>query len=295
MYLIIECCRGVNYTLAPMNNVELLVRGQVLKDDEVTISVPDKANEAMKVTLERAKKITVITDTKTQNRASLVAQELQGLRKGLEANYRAAKAPVLNAERALDRLYKELDQPLEKEYRRMDRIVSEFGEEQRRESERIEAERRAEERRIEEEAQAKLRELERLKAEAELKAKFEEDARAKKAAERQVVKIEEKIQSEQVSLQIEKENLPNVELPVPTKPIGGRPWTDYEVRCTDVAALYKARPDLLKIELREGMAKTVAKILDESKQPLDSIPGLEIKRVARTSFKGASAIRIQGE
>lgn len=280
---------------AHMNNVELLVRGEPLLEGHITVTVPIEANKAMRAVIARAEKITVITDEQTHARASLIARELQGLRKGLETNYRAAKAPVLNAERALDGMYKELDGPLKDEYQRMDRLVSGYGEEQRREQARLDAARRAEECRIEEEAKAEVARLQRAKEEAELRARLEEDARAKKAAERQVNKLEEKIESVEVSAQIEKDSIPFPEPVLTRKPIGGRRWTEYTVKMTDETALFAARPDLVKVELREGMAKELAKSMDDKGIALDSIPGLQITKVSRTSFTGASRIRIHGD
>lgn len=279
-----------------MNNVELRVRGEPLLSEEITVLRPQEAMVAMEAVIKRAERITEVNDPKSQGKASLVAQELQGLRSGLEANYRAAKAPVLAATRALDTLYKELDQPLEVQYKRIDRLVSGYHDEQRRQQELAEARRKAEERRVEEEHNRKIRELQREKEEAERKARLAEDAREKQAAQRQAAKLKEKIQTEEITKQVERENLPVASIPEPiNKPIGGRPWTEYIVEMTDPIALYNAQPELLKIELRLGPAKEFAKALDESGKPLDSIPGLKIQKTTRTSFIGAASIRVHGE
>jgi hypothetical protein len=277
-----------------MNNIELLVGGAPL--EEITVSKRKDAMAAWETLLKRAKAIGEVNDVKSQAKASLVAQEIQGARKGIEANYRAAKAPLLAATRALDTLYHELDTPLDTELRQIDKKVSAFQDEQRRQLEMAEARRRAEERRIEEERLRRIKELEREKEEARIKLKLAEDARERLAAQRQVAKAEEKIQTEQVSLQVERENLPVTDIPERIiKPSGSRPWTEYLVEMTDPIKLYNAQPQLLKIELRLGPAKEFAKSLDEAGKPLDSVPGLQIRKTTRTSFTGASSIRIHGE
>jgi hypothetical protein len=196
----------------------------------------------------------------------------------------------------LDNLYHELDTPLADALKLIDKLVSGFHDKQRLELETAEATRKAEERRIEEERMAKIRQLEREKEEAQRKLRLAEDAREKAAAQRQVAKANEKIQSEEIALQVERENLPVADIPKEiSKSSGTRPWTEYLVECTDPMALYQAQPQLLKIELRTGLAKEFAKSLDEAGEPLDSVPGLQIRKTSRTSFVGAAAIRIHGE
>lgn len=277
-----------------MNDIELLVGGIPLQ--EITVSRRKDAMAAWETLLKRAKAITQVSDVKSQAKAALVARELQGLRKGVEANYRAAKAPLLAATRALDTLFHELDSPLADALAIIDKLVSGFRDKQRLELEVAEATRKAEERRLEQERVQKIRELERLKQEAEMRLKLAEDAREKAAAQRQVAKADSGIQTEQVALQIEKENLPVADIPreIP-KASGTRPWTEYLVEMTDPIKLYGAQPQLLKIELRVGQAKEFAKALDEAGKPLDSVPGLQIRKTTRTSFTGAASIRIHGE
>ena len=277
-----------------MNNIELLVAGVPLQ--EITVSKHKDAMAAWETLLKRAKAMGEVTDAKSQEKASLIGRELQGLRKGVETQYHAAKAPLLNATRALDALFHELETPLAEAIKSIDRKVSSFRDKQRLELEVAEATRKAEERRIEEERLRKIKQLEREKAEAEMKLKLAEEAREKAAAQRQMAKAEEKIQTEQVAMQVERENLPVANIPheIP-KPTGGRPWTEYLVEMTDPIKLYGAQPQLVKIELRTGMAKEFAKSLDEGGQRLDSVPGLQIKKTSRTSFVGAASIRIHGE
>jgi hypothetical protein len=268
-----------------------LVRGEVLKSDEITVLRP--ATEAMEAVIKRAQAITEVTDSKSQAKASLVAKELQGLRDGLEANYRAAKQPLLSTTRALDGLYKELDEPLAEQYRRMDAVISSFQDRERQKAEMAEIRIKAEQRVLEEKVKQKIRELERQKEELEFKLKQADDAREKAQANRGLTKVSTQIEAEKIGLEIQKENIPVQTTPIPVapKPPGGRGWTQYHCEMTDPIALYNAHPELVKIELRQAAAQSLAKFLDESGKPL-VVPGMSIKKETRTSFAGASAIRI---
>jgi hypothetical protein len=274
--------------------ITTLVRGEPLKSDEISVIRP--ATEAITAVIKRAKAILEVNDSKTQAKASLVAQELQGLRSGLEANYRAAKSPIISTGRALDGLYKELDEPLLEQYRRMDALVSSFQDKEKQKVEMAEAKIKAEERLIEERAKQRIRELERAKEELEFKLRQADDAREKNQANKSLNRVATQIEAEKIGLEIAKENVPvqTVPIPVAPKPPGGRPWTQYHVELVDPIALFNVRPELLKIELRLAAAQALAKSLDEGGKPLQ-VPGLSIRKETRTSFPGAAAIRIHGE
>jgi hypothetical protein len=271
-----------------------LVRGEPLKADEISVIRP--ATEAIEAVIKRAEAITEVTDSKSQAKASLVAQELQGLRSGLEANYRAAKQPLISTGRALDGLYKELDEPLLEQYRRMDALVSAFQDRENQKAEMAEIKIKAEQRVAEERAKEKIRELERQKQELEFKLKQADDAREKRQATQGLNKVSTQIEAEKIGLEIAKENIPVQTTPVPVapKPPGGRPWTQYHCELLDPIALYNVHPELLKIELRQAGAQALAKSLDEGGKPLQ-VPGLSIRKETRTSFPGAAAIRIHGD
>jgi hypothetical protein len=275
-----------------MNNVELLVRGVPLKPEEIIVSRPPAAQEAMQAVLKRAKAIVAVTSPKSQATASLVAQELQGLRKGLKDQYDLAKRPIINTGTALDTIYKELDTPLKDAYGVVSGMVASYQDGLRLEEERIAAEAKAAEDRKQKEHEAEIKRLEAEKAAELARAKAATDGRDRAGAERKIERISQEIESEQVAMVMEKENLPLAEVPVPrAKPQGGRTYYDYQVEITDQKALFAARPELLKVELKVGAAKEAAKYLDQTGAPLNTIPGLSIKRIPKAAFKAASVIR----
>jgi len=249
----------------------------------------------MNSVIARAKVITKVKDAKTHNQAGLIGGELKGLMKGLRANYDAAKAPLLAIQRALDNLFNELYKPLEEQYQRMDQVVSAFTDGLRREKEMEEAKAKAEADRKEAEAKARIAELERQREQERLRAKMTDDLVEKSNHTKAENKLAGQIESAQISLQLEKENVPlsKPDLPLPKAP-GSSGFTRYEVEMVDEALVFAQHRDLLKIELRQGLAQALAKSLDDQGKPL-SVPGLVIRKHSRTSFKGAAAIRIHGE
>lgn len=280
-----------------MNNaIVALVRGEPLQVDEITVTKPDQAIEAMKTVIARAQAIEKVTDVVTQARASMVAQELQGLRKGLKANYDLAKAPINSAGRALDSIFHELDGPMETEYKRVTREVAIYQAQLQKEADlrqaKEDAKRIVEERKVE----AKLAELKREKEQLQMRLKMAEEEAEKKRLQAQVNRAEVNIESKNIELQLQRENvpLPIEDIPEQRAP-GGRNWTKYICTCTDPVKLFQSHPELIKWELRQSPAQSLAKHLDETGKALDSIPGLHIQKEGKTSFGAASAIRVHGE
>jgi hypothetical protein len=271
----------------------LLVRGIPLQPEEITVNRPNVAQEAIQAVLKRAKSIKVVNDAKSQAAASLVAKELQGLRKGLKEQYTLAKRPVLNAQASLDSVYNEIDGPLEEAYKTVSGMVATHQDNLRLAEERARAEARAAELRKQQEHEAEIKRLEAEKAAELARAKAATDGRDRAGAERKIERLSQEIESEQVAMVMEKENLPLTNLPASSsKPQGGRIYYDYVIDILDINKVYECRRDLVKVELKLGAAKEAAKLLDETGKPLDSIPGLNIKRVPKAAFKAAAAIRI---
>lgn len=244
----------------------------------------------MEVVIGRSKAITVINDEKSLAHANLTGKELVGLRKGLEANYRQAKDPIVIAGRDIDSLYAELDRPLEAEQKRLDRLVSSYLEGVRKAREYAQAQEEAKRRLAERQQQEKLNQLQREKEALEMKLRLAEEAREKAQLAKKLQSSEVNIEAAKVEMEIERES-PIVELAEVPKPPGSREWIDYEVEITDPVLVYKDHPECVKWEKRAGACKALAKSLDERGLKLE-IPGMTIKRVPRTSFGGATSIRV---
>lgn len=271
-----------------------LVRDEPLVVADCRVIKPEGPNLAMKAVLERAAAITQVFDEISQRKASIVAQELQGLRSGLEANFKNAKQPVTALGRALDNTYKELDRPMEVEYRRIDKLVSGYQDDLRRKAELAKAKIEAEQRERARQERERLIALERAQQEAELKARLAESSREKAQALRTAATLAQGVEEQKIVIELEKENLPVSQEEEPAKPPGGRVWTQYTAEMIDPIALVNSHPELVNITLRQSAAQEFLKAQDEAGKPL-GCPGLRGRKTTRTSFVGAAAIRIGTE
>lgn len=268
-----------------------LVRDEPLVVADCRVIKPDGPNRAMQQVIKRAQLVTEVTDETTQRKAATVAQELQGLRAGLKANYTNAKQPVTSLGRALDNTFHELDRPMELEYRRIDRLVSGYQDNLRRAAELAKAKAEAEQRERERIEQERLLKLQRAKEEAEIRARLSEDARERAEAKRLADSLTPAIQTQQIAIELESENLAVPQDEPPAKPPGGRVWIQYQVELIDPIAVALEHPELVNITLRAAAAQEFAKSLDEAGKPMVA-KGLKMQKFTRTSFVGAAAIRI---
>jgi hypothetical protein len=267
------------------------VRDLPLVVADCSVIKPPGPNAAMQQVLKRAAGITDVFDETSQRKASTIAQELQGLRSGLQANYKNAKQPVTSLGRALDNTFKELDRPMEIEYRRIDQLVSRYQDDLRRKAELAKARAEAEQRARERQEREHLAALERTQQEAALRARLAEDAREKAEATQLAKTLAPAIEEQKIIIELQGENLPVPMDEPPPKPPGGRVWTQYVVEMTDPLAVAFEHPELVNITLKQAAAQEFAKALDEAGKPLVA-KGLKIQKHTRTSFTGAAAIRI---
>jgi hypothetical protein len=281
------------YSLSMENAIVTLVKGEPFRIEDITVSPPEKFKRAMEIVINRAKEIKKVNSPVTQNVAASAASELKGMMLGLEANYKAAKAPGVALGHAIDNLYHSLYGPLEAEYKRLDSLVSAFHDDLDRERDLAEAKLKAELQRAEQESRAKINQLQREKEELAMKLRLAEEGKERAMANRQLNKVNNDIEAEQISLQLQKETLPVPTTYVPDSPKapGSRKWKDYVVEIVDERLVYEHHRELLKVELKLQAAKELAKALDEEGKPLQ-VPGLKIRRQTRTSFTGAATIRI---
>jgi hypothetical protein len=268
-----------------------LVRDEPLLTEEIKIIKPDGPHKAVQAVLRRARVLLAVSDGHTQRAAGIVASELQALRKGLEANYRAAKAPYLAAGRALDQLFKDIDEPLKREYDRVTGLVSAYQDQERRKTELAKAKQDADQRAKEEAERKRLAELERQKQDAELKARHAEDARERLDNKRVVNQLEGAIEEQKVVLALQQEEFPMTRAEETPKVVGGRVYTDYDIEEIDIHAFAAAHPELVEIKLKRGATKEAIRLLDEAGKPL-VMAGLRIRKYTRASFVGAAQIRM---
>jgi hypothetical protein len=280
--------------MSEQNLIVGLVRDEPLVTSDCRVIKPDGPIKAMQQVLKRAEAIQDVTDELTQRKAATVAQELQGLRAGLTANYKNAKQPITSMGRAIDNVYHELDRPMEIEYRRIDKLVSLYQDGLRRKVELAKAKAEAEQRERQRKEQEQLAALQRAKEDAERRARLAEDAAERKDALRTAAALTPVIAEQEISSELQRENLAVPFEESPAKPPGGRVWTQYVVEMTDPVAVALEHPELVTITLKQAAAQEFAKQLDEAGKPMTA-KGLRMQKFTRTSFTGAAAIRIDSE
>lgn len=274
--------------------IESLVRNQPLLAEEIQIIKPDGPHKAVQQVLRRAKALKPVVDAATQREAGLVASELQGLRKGLETNFRAAKSPFLSAGRALDQLFKDIDGPMEAAYRQVTGMVARYQDQIRRAVEMERARAEAELRAAEQMERRRLAELEQQKQDAEMKARMAEDPRERMDNQRVAQALSGAVEEQRVVMELQREELPVPAVQEAPKLVGGRTFVDYEVTVLDIYAFAAAHPELVEITLKKGATKEAIRLLDEAGKPLE-MKGLRIYKQTKAAFVGAAAIRIGKE
>jgi hypothetical protein len=244
--------------------------------------------------LRRARHLAPVVDAKTQREAGIVASELQGLRKGLEAQFRAAKTPYISGGRALDQEYKTIDLPMEEAYKYVTGLVASYQDQERRKLELARARAEAEARAKEEAERQHLADLERQQADAQMKARLAEDPRERMDNQRTAQLLGNAAEEQRVVLELQREELPVPAVKEAPKPTGGRVYVDYDIQVLDIHAFAAAHPELVEITLKRGATKEAIRLLDESGKPLE-MRGLRIYKQTKASFVGAAAIRIGRE
>jgi hypothetical protein len=271
-----------------------LVRNEPLLTEDIQIIKPEGPHKAVTQVLKRAKALAPVTDAISQREAGIVASELQGLRKGLETTYRAAKTPFVAGGRALDQIYHDIDGPLERAYKNVTAMVAKYQDEERRKQELARARAEAEARQKEEAERVRLAAIERERQAAEMKARMAEDPRERMDSQRTAAQLAAAADEQRIVMELQREELPMAPVPQTPKPVGGRVYDDYDITVVDIRAFAAAHPELVEITPKRGAIKEAIRLLDEAGKPLQ-MAGLRIYKQTKASFVGASAIRIAKE
>lgn len=207
--------------------------------------------------------VQVVDSPATQASATAKAVGAQKFLKELEACRKAVKAPVLELGRRIDGLADELAAPVKEQMDRVGRLVAKFqqAEAVRVEQERIEREKREREAM---EAARKAAEAERKAAEA-----MQTDTDLQKA-----------IEAEAAAKQAEAEMYKTLTTPAPApiKAAGSVTKKVLRYEVTDIHALYKAMPHLVKLEPNVSAIKACCRATQQ-------VPGLRLWEELDTNFR----------
>jgi chromosome segregation ATPase len=265
----------------------------------VTIEIQADAQKVKADALAVAKPILTIASDNDQQLAVNALKSLQTLTKQVEKSRTDVKGPVLAIGRQIDEEARKFVADLEAESKRLNKLITDYVVERQREAERAERARQAELARIEEEKRkaaaaeaarvaelARIEEEKRKAAEDAFLAETEEEtqaaaeaavrAREAEALERQRLEAEQQRQAELAREAAAKEA---AIIKAPVKAAGQvvRKVAKFEV--TDIAALYAARPHLVRIE------PNTAAINGVLSSGVREIPGLRIWEEVQTQVR----------
>lgn len=208
--------------------------------DQAALSVSPSAFETRDELALEAAAIGVITTQEEANKAADCLKRISAFLSAIEASRVDVKAPVLDLGKRIDALAKELTVFLEEKKRAVSRLLGTYQEEQRRLADEAARKAREEEQRI-------LREAEQKKMDAELAVSMGESPAGR--LEKKLDRIDAKA-FEQVA--VTRANVPTYQ---PAAGTATRTLVEFEVE--DIAALYAARPDLVKLEPNKAAIKAI--------------------------------------
>lgn len=237
----------------------------------VEIQVDPEFITARELALVAARDVVAVNDEFSQTCAVDALRELQDLAKTVEKSRTIFKAPVLALGRSIDAKAAELAADITTEAGRLQGLTAKYQDGLRRAAEAAERARLAEVARIEAEQRAA--------AEAERKAK--EDAQAAFTAQQQQEALAAR-QAEQAKLKaLERESIAvrTTVVAAPVKPAGLVVKSVCKFEVVNLEQLYKARPDLCRIE-----ASTAA-INEAMRAGAREIPGLRIWEETKTEVR----------
>ena len=211
---------------------------------EVTLDLTAEAHLLKSAALKESQKIVAVNDSESQQVAVTTLSNLKGILKKLESSRTEIKAPVLELGKRIDSKAKEFAQELTAEESRLHNMIQAHY---RAEKEKADSDRRmaeAMERKRKEKA-----EEEALAIEMERRRREQEANNAKTAAEYERNKAEsERLATEAEKVRAAAESAPKPEVEAPAKAEKMTVRTVWKHRVLNLAALYQARPELVRME-----------------------------------------------
>lgn len=231
-----------------MSKLELQSSLQVTNFRAPEISIPPAVFEQRKLALRSASEVTTVADPMEQAAAVAAMQDLKAITSGIEKSRVELKEPFLKAGKTIDATAKEFVVDVEKEYNRITRLVSGFQEKERQ--------------RVIQQAEENRRAIEEQnRQEAERQRKIAEGAKPKEVP------------------RVAPAPAPAPYVP-PARMEGMTVSESIEIEVLDLARVYAAHPEFVKMELRLGDVKTAVKM-----GLLNECPGLLIKRGVKAGVR----------
>jgi hypothetical protein len=241
--------------------------------ENISITVTPEFSRARETALDKTALVINVEDDQSAASAIEAAQVAKGLIKAIETQRVEIKAPFLKAGKDIDEAARVATSQLYSEVKRIESLVGSH-EQRKRDAIRAEQQRIATENAAREQA---AREARQKAEEAAKKAAEAKSAAAKKKAEAEAVAASRAaLAAEVAAAEVE-------EAPEDAKGIEGAAVTEtFGVEITDIAALYKAHPNAVKLEPRLSV------INDMIKAGIRDIPGVKLTPVAKVAARAVN-------
>jgi len=268
------------------------IKALTLLGDGYKVIVSPAAEKLKKELITQSLKIKVVDSDASSEVARGVLKNLASFRQGLEKTRKLVKQPFLDGCDEVDRIAREFGAIVKEHEDRIggtkekDGLISAYAREQ--EMKRRQAEEDA--KRLAEEAERKEREAEesRIAAEAADRERCEalEEGKKKQAEKLRLEALAEQRKAEAAELAEEKARAASMQasMAAMAEPVKG---TKMEIAFSveDIHALYRAKPEFVKMEVRTREVKEFLNLQRERGLPV-GLPGLTISEAFKTSSRG---------
>lgn len=247
-----------------LDNVRIVATGQALREEA----------------LQKTRKVNIVTDEHSQQQAIGAVAVAKGLMKSVEQSRKEVKAPLLEWGKQIDSVAVDFCSPLHAEVNRLETLIAAF---QNQEAKRVE--------------QENAERLKRQIAEQQeaLRIQKAQDNAARKAVEattekqRQIaIKLQSELAQQQAELEIESAEAESNRIVEAPKAEGASVRKTYDFTVLDVAALYAAHPDCVKLEPKKSAIRNLIEF-KELKGGEIQIPGVKITEDMRVIVRSVPA------
>jgi len=229
----------------------------ILSGQGYELTIATEAEDQKQELLSLAATIDQVHDNEESAQAQFASRKLAAMRIAVEKCRKEVKEPVNRIGKLIDAKAKEFVAEIEAEEKRITKLVGDHAAE----VARLKAEKEREERRLMEEARAKREAEEAAAAKAQSTGKISDIIAAKKAEEERRAALDERMAA---STAVATTNVAD----------GVRFAWDFEV--VDIDRLYKAHPDLVKLEVRRAEALAQIKLAADSGADMNNAAWAEI-------------------
>jgi len=250
--------------LQGLDNVRVVATGQALREEA----------------LQKTRKVAIVIDEHSQQQAIAAVAVAKGLMKSVEQSRKEVKAPLLDWGKQIDSVAVDFCSPLHAEVNRLETLIAAF---QNQEARRVEAENTERLKRQIAEQQEALR-IQKAQDEASRKAMEATTEKQRQTA----LKLQAELAQQRAELEIESAEAESNRVIEAPKAEGASVRQTYDFTVLDVAALYAAHPDCVKLEPKKSAIRNLIEFKQISGAKIE-IPGVKIREVTKVAVRSVPA------